>query len=699
MQGCSTARMVKQEARCVIDGFPLDSGKDKLATLQGYASMTSINTPDHIWGYGNPYPPPSINNSLPSNIPWLFGPPAHLEGVAFWYRPDQSEPMPRRSHLVKNRPIGTPGTDLVKHRRTRNGCFTCRSRRVKCDEARPICDRCRKGSRPCEFPPPTKSAKRKHRPSGTQSNPKAANLPSGDDGGLLLATEESKEEDGRSLTAAAGSSGTSPHQTAGTEENSKPIRPNTHDSDPDPASTSDAHRDKNLSPSADEWESISASATPPSSLQSGTFSSSWTVNAPGDDVRPSRWAHLSVDLQQYLQYQQDSMTYYHYFFKLDNNDFLHNEFIDLALENEALLFAAVGFAAYHQTLEREDGKLSDFLGYYGKAVSLLRSSLEEGHRRTAGTFLTILQLATFEEYLGDWVHLSGHHRAAHHLLLELYTPQTIMSTETGRQIFAWYSRFDVIAGLMAGSQTVLGREWYVEFQAYYENQIDPDDVDIENNLAAASAATRLVGMEMAILFSQLPQGVISIEEFTVQGEKLAQRILHLRERIEALNDGYYTVHEFPDAQALEAEDIVDPYRPGGLFRDVFWPLNYLWIDWYGIYQMHILQTKTVLQQPIPPEMEALSLDQCRIFEAIERWPASPKGSLLGAHESLAIAAVFLRKDEKHTMWCRRKMATIEQKGYVYPGLELTTSSELTLSPQLDTCFHQPFGRKWQKCGI
>ena len=162
------------------------------------------------------------------------------------------------------------------------------------------------------------------------------------------------------------------------------------------------------------------------------------------------------------------MTYYHYHFKLDNNDFLHTEFIDLALENEALLYAVVGFAAYHHTLQQPDGKLSHFLGYYSKAVSLLRSSLEEGRQRTAATFLTILQLATFEEYLGDWVHLSQHHRAAHHLLLELYTPQAILQTETGRQIFAWYSRFDVIAGLMAGSQTVLGREWYVEYQAYYE---------------------------------------------------------------------------------------------------------------------------------------------------------------------------------------------------------------------------------------
>jgi hypothetical protein len=44
------------------------------------------------------------------------------------------------------------------------------------------------------------------------------------------------------------------------------------------------------------------------------------------------------------------MIYYHYFFKLNNSDFLHIEFIDLALENNSLLYAVVGFAVYYYTL-------------------------------------------------------------------------------------------------------------------------------------------------------------------------------------------------------------------------------------------------------------------------------------------------------------------------------------------------------------
>ncbi|KAH8648626.1 hypothetical protein BX600DRAFT_555084 [Xylariales sp. PMI_506] len=41
-------------------------------------------------------------------------------------------------------------------RKVRTGCFTCRIRRVKCDEAKPHCDRCTKTGRHCDGYPPKK---------------------------------------------------------------------------------------------------------------------------------------------------------------------------------------------------------------------------------------------------------------------------------------------------------------------------------------------------------------------------------------------------------------------------------------------------------------------------------------------------------------------------------------------------------------
>ncbi|KAH7316807.1 hypothetical protein B0I35DRAFT_263941 [Stachybotrys elegans] len=40
------------------------------------------------------------------------------------------------------------------HERSRNGCLTCRARHVRCDEARPECDKCKAGKRPCHYSQP-----------------------------------------------------------------------------------------------------------------------------------------------------------------------------------------------------------------------------------------------------------------------------------------------------------------------------------------------------------------------------------------------------------------------------------------------------------------------------------------------------------------------------------------------------------------
>ncbi|RYP54821.1 hypothetical protein DL768_000385 [Monosporascus sp. mg162] len=71
--------------------------------------------------------------------------------------PDPIVFQPSKTQSSRGRKKSVPGVDHVKHRRTRSGCYTCRSRRVKCDETHPICDRCRKGKRDCVYPEPPNS--------------------------------------------------------------------------------------------------------------------------------------------------------------------------------------------------------------------------------------------------------------------------------------------------------------------------------------------------------------------------------------------------------------------------------------------------------------------------------------------------------------------------------------------------------------
>lgn len=64
--------------------------------------------------------------------------------------------------------------------RSRSGCFTCRRRKKKCDEAKPLCSGCRRNRLDCRWPVQSGSSS----PSSAQDSPPrpAAPWPDGDDG-------------------------------------------------------------------------------------------------------------------------------------------------------------------------------------------------------------------------------------------------------------------------------------------------------------------------------------------------------------------------------------------------------------------------------------------------------------------------------------------------------------------------------------
>ena len=416
--------------------------------------------------------------------------------------------------------------------------------------------------------------------------------------------------------------------------------------------------------STDLSDNRSRDETPASSLRTVTNSAEMqAIHAKIKTLKP--------DLQKYLQFQQDHMTFYHYFYKLDPTDFVHCEFINLALNFEPLLYAVVGFAAYHYELRQPHPKLSHFLGYHSRSLSMLRKSLEKSSKVTEATILTVLQLATFEEYVGDWVNLVGHHRAALTMLKDLFAPETINETDLGRRIFSWFARLDVVVGLMAGNRTKLERPWFEANEKWYSEQMTTateGETDIQDTFAYFVATNRLIGMDMASLYAKLPTGEISVEDFHAENAKIAARVNEMKLLVESKNNALYRVQKFPQEKIhpLNEADIVNPYIPGGLFTGQLWPLNHMWLDWYGIEQMQIYQVAAMFQNQMPPELEQMSLEVCRIYEAIDRWPDAPNGAILGAHATLGLAVVFLRKDEKHTIWARRKLAEVERQGYIFP---------------------------------
>jgi hypothetical protein len=117
-----------------------------------------------------------------------------------------------------------------------------------------------------------------------------------------------------------------------------------------------------------------------------------TATAP---TRPD-WTFLPHELQFYLGYFYDNITHYHYCAVNDADDFFRSILPSLAIRNEALLFAVVGFSAYHHSMKNPNGRINEFLQYYSRSVTLLLDCLKKKEKYSIGTLLTILQLATIE---------------------------------------------------------------------------------------------------------------------------------------------------------------------------------------------------------------------------------------------------------------------------------------------------------------
>ena len=323
------------------------------------------------------------------------------------------------------------------------------------------------------------------------------------------------------------------------------------------------------------------------------------------------------------------------------------------------------------------------LRYYNKAVSLLLNSLKRGERHTNGTILAILQLATIEvgvsttsdyfpeligqEFLGDWINLLGHQKAAYEILTELYTPTSIMADPMARIILGWYMRFDVFAGLMGGFETVLSREWFSYAQEFFQHQVTNEPDVLDWKIESAIAQHRLVATDMSLLFARKGKDELSDEQFLVENAIIARRIEEWRSKMDpALQDPRYLVTDFSGARPLDPEDIVNPYIPGVIYSGPLWVMNIAIIDWYAIDMMHKYQTALTMQTHPSADLGMKAYASCQLFEAVEFWPQSPPGTVIACQASLGIACLFLPRDETHSMWARRKLATIESNGQVLP---------------------------------
>ncbi|KAJ6179620.1 hypothetical protein N7519_010081 [Penicillium mononematosum] len=591
----------------------------------------------------------------------LFGPTQYPESVAFWHDPSAAPTMivPPSYTASREQALFQPLSDQKKHKRTRSGCFTCRSRRIKCDETRPLCERCRKGSRDCVYPSPTASSSASKASSRSTAKSRAGRQQS-------HGSDSSTKVDSDTL---------SPLQPIIDEEEPDS---SVSESRPSPASaTTTSQQDLRKSQSAQSLRKHNAGPTSEPSSYAKEQSSSPSTESPRFEslsVRSGSLGHsttelinnarLPDDLRFYLNFHQDFMTPPHFFLRQSSSHFIHYSLVELALHYEPLLYALVGFSAYHYSLHSPGGKLYRFLQYYNKALILLRKSLGSGEEHSEATLCTVLVLTTFEEYIGDWMNMIDHHQAAHAFIRELLTPESANVNELHTNIFLWYSRFDVVVGILAGTETVLGRDWYLAKEQYDAEQAAIYPGDPSKQLALVASINRRFGLDMASLYAKLSRGMISMEQFAIQNEHLGQWLEQAKTILRGFDDYEYKVQHYPNKQPLTEDDVVDPYVPGILHRGPLWDINYAWIDVLAAETMYKFQTMQVLQQPLLQDLQELAKAQCRLIETMIRWPHKENGYCINFKNSIGMLGMFLPREHKYQMWTRRTLALLEQHGYI-----------------------------------
>lgn len=272
-------------------------------------------------------------------------------------------------------------------------------------------------------------------------------------------------------------------------------------------------------------------------------------------------------------------------------------------------------------------------------------------------------LTSFQEFLGDWVNLLGHQRAAYQILTDLFTPQTIMQDETRRKIINWYIRFDLFAGMMSGGETSLDRAWFAAAADFYERQTKDRPKDFGALFEKYFATNRLLANDIALLFAGKAKNTISDEDFATGLQRLTAELATYGQTIEtAFTDSSCFVKDFPNAPPPSDDDLFDYREPNLLHAGELSPMNFVLTDHWAVDLMFKYKASVAMGQAPSTELTNIAMKKCKMFEAIQYGEEGGSTAVLGCQASLGIMALFLPKEARYTMWCRRKLVDIERLG-------------------------------------
>lgn len=290
-----------------------------------------------------------------------------------------------------------------------------------------------------------------------------------------------------------------------------------------------------------------------------------------------------------------------------------------------------------------------------------------------------------QEYLGDWLNLIGHQKAALTILKALYTPQTMQETPTLRIILIWYYRFDITVGFLSGNGVILERDWIAASHESSVKRKEQNPSSLTLKIEEYLNYHRLLAADLAILFAKrtkAKKGLISQseQEFWTECNILAQRIKQFEDSWDpALKSSGKDEVKFSKWLPRPQDDIVDPTKQRPFFTGTLYPMNFAIMDMCALKVMFKYKLAQLEGKPPPPECREEAFKAAQMFEAVELCPESRPGAILTMLQTFAITCLFLPKDKRTTTWLRRKFVSMEAKGYVPSiGLRARATSSIHL---------------------
>jgi hypothetical protein len=257
----------------------------------------------------------------------------------------------------------------------------------------------------------------------------------------------------------------------------------------------------------------------------------------------------------------------------------------------------------------------------------------------------------------------GHQKAAFSLITQMYTPQTINANESLRKILQWYIRYDTYVGILSGSGTQLGREWFDVHHKFFIQQCHEYPDEVCWKYEERFAWIRITGFDLIRLLAGKARNSISEDEYSQHIEIFQREVASLYDSISpALKDSSKLIKSFPVTRSYDPDDICDPYKPNLLYSGDIFDTNVLLYDLYGFELLFKNQIGTLEGRFDAVEMREIASKMCQTYEAIEYYPDSPAGITIGIQAGLALSLLFLRQDDREIMWARKKLASIEAQG-------------------------------------